>query len=104
MQGAAVPERGGVIPCAPSGAPAFVTTVVLTLGVGIGANAAMFGVIDRLMVRPFPYLSDPGSVDRVYLTSVGRAVDQAYSVVAFGVLALSANTDGSFAGCRNRTG
>ena len=47
--------------------PGFTATVVLTLGLGIGANAAMFGVIDRLMFRPFPYLRDPGRVHRVYL-------------------------------------
>src|ERR1043165_6206401 len=47
--------------------PGFTATVVLTLGLGIGANAAMFGVIDRLMFRPFPYLRDPARVHRVYL-------------------------------------
>ncbi|NOT07051.1 MAG: ABC transporter permease [Gemmatimonadales bacterium] len=47
--------------------PGFTTTVILTLGLGIGANAAMFGIIDRLMFRPFPYLRDPGAVHRVYL-------------------------------------
>jgi len=47
--------------------PGFTITVVLTLALGIGANAAMFGVIDRLMLRPFPYLRDPSTVDRVYL-------------------------------------
>jgi putative ABC transport system permease protein len=47
--------------------PDFAITVILTLGLGIGANAAMFGVIDRLMFRPYPYLRDPASVDRVYL-------------------------------------
>jgi len=48
--------------------PGFAATVILTLGLGIGANAAMFGVIDRLMFRPFPYLRDPDTVHRVYLT------------------------------------
>ena len=48
--------------------PGFSATVILTLGLGIGANAAMFGVIDRLMFRPFAYLRDPGTVHRVYLT------------------------------------
>ena len=47
--------------------PGFTVTVILTLGLGIGANAAMFGVIDRLMFRPFPYLKDPGTAHRVYL-------------------------------------
>ncbi len=49
--------------------PGFTATVVLTLGLGIGANAAMFGVIDRLMFRPFPYLRDPARVHRLYLIS-----------------------------------
>jgi putative ABC transport system permease protein len=48
-------------------APGFTITVLLTLGLGIGANAAMFGVIDRLMLRPFPHLRDPDAVHRVYL-------------------------------------
>jgi putative ABC transport system permease protein len=48
-------------------APGFTLTVILTLGLGIGANAAMFAVIDRLMFRPFPHMRDPGSVHRVYV-------------------------------------
>jgi len=52
--------------------PGFAATVILTLGLGIGANAAMFGVIDRLMFRPYPYLRDPATVDRVYLQLSGR--------------------------------
>ena len=47
--------------------PGFTVTVILTLGLGIGANAAMFGVIDRLMLRPFSYLRNPAEVHRVYL-------------------------------------
>lgn len=47
--------------------PGFTATVILTLGLGIGANAAMFGVIDRLMFRPYPYLRDPSQVHRAYL-------------------------------------
>jgi len=48
--------------------PGFATAVILTLGLGIGANAAMFGVVDRLMFRPYERLRDPGAVHRVYLT------------------------------------
>jgi predicted permease len=40
--------------------------VIATLGLGIGANAAMFDVVDRLMFRPLAYLRDPGSVHRIY--------------------------------------
>ena len=52
--------------------PGFTATVVITLALGIGANIAMFGVIDRLMFRPFPYLRSPGDVHRVYLESTYR--------------------------------
>ncbi|HKS05686.1 MAG TPA: ADOP family duplicated permease [Gemmatimonadaceae bacterium] len=52
--------------------PAFTITVILTLALGIGANTAMFGIIDRLMFRPFPYMKDQGSVNRVYLQSTDR--------------------------------
>ena len=46
--------------------PGFTIAVVLTLGLGIGANAAMFGIIDRLMFRAQAYLHDPARVNRVY--------------------------------------
>jgi predicted permease len=51
--------------------PGFTAAVVVTLGLGIGANAAMFNVIDRLMLRPFAYLRDPARVQRVYLRTPG---------------------------------
>lgn len=47
--------------------PGFTVTAIVTLGLGIGANAAMFGVIDRLMFRPFPLMRDPATVSRIYL-------------------------------------
>jgi len=50
----------------------FAATVSLTLALGIGANAAMFGVVDRLMFRPYAYLRDPSTVNRVYLRSTYR--------------------------------
>jgi len=46
--------------------PGFAATVILTLGLGIGANAAMFDVVDRLMFRPLAYLRDPSTVHRIY--------------------------------------
>ncbi|HXW92747.1 MAG TPA: ABC transporter permease [Terriglobales bacterium] len=38
-----------------SRAPAFAAVVVLTLAVGIGANTAVFSVIEAVMLRPLPY-------------------------------------------------
>ena len=63
--------------------PVFTITVVLTLGLGIGADVAMFGVIDRLMFRPFPYLRDPGTVDRVYLTTTWSNRPTTYAVFPY---------------------
>ena len=47
--------------------PGFVVPVVLTLALGVGANAAMFGVLDRLLIRPPNYLEGADEVNRVYL-------------------------------------
>lgn len=47
-------------------APGFSATVILTLALGLGANAAMFDLADRLMFRPLSYLRDPDSVHRIY--------------------------------------
>jgi predicted permease len=52
--------------------PGFTLTVVATLALGIGANTAMFDVVDRLMFRPLAYLRDPGTVHRVYWQSRDR--------------------------------
>lgn len=46
--------------------PGFTATVIITLGLGIGANTAMFNVVDRLMFRPLAYLRDPSTVHRIY--------------------------------------
>ncbi|SRR5579883_714268 len=35
--------------------PSFTIAVLLTLGIGIGANTAVFGVIDSILIRPLPY-------------------------------------------------
>jgi putative ABC transport system permease protein len=48
--------------------PLFSIAVVLTLALGIGANTAMFGIVDRLLFRAPAYLRDPARTNRVYLT------------------------------------
>ena len=46
--------------------PAFSLTIIATLALGIGANAAMFGIVDRLWFRPVDLMRDEAMVSRVY--------------------------------------
>ncbi len=52
--------------------PGFTLAVILTLGLGIGINAAMFGIVDRLLFRTPPFLREPARVHRVYLQWMDR--------------------------------
>src|SRR5579872_2426830 len=52
--------------------PGFTAAVVLTLALGIGANAAMFGIVDRMLFRPPPYLVEPATAHRVYTMETYR--------------------------------
>jgi putative ABC transport system permease protein len=47
--------------------PGFTAAVVVTLGLGIGANAAMFGIVDRLLFRAPAYMREAVRTARVYL-------------------------------------
>ena len=58
--------------------PGFALAVVSTLALGIGANAAMFGIVDRLLFRPPPLLRDPSTVHRVYLYQTFRGKEGAF--------------------------
>lgn len=50
-------------------APGFACLVVVTLAVGIGANITMAGAIDRLLLRPPPYVREPDRVVRLLMVS-----------------------------------
>ena len=52
--------------------PGFAVGVGLTLALGIGANATMFGIVDRLLFRPPAYLRD---VVTIGLERTDRAVE-----------------------------
>jgi len=57
-----------------SRAPGFVTVVVLTLALGVGANTAIFTVLDRVLLEPLPY-HEPGRLVRVYEATPDNAGD-----------------------------
>ncbi len=50
-------------------APGFALAVMLTLGLAIGANATMFGIVDRLLLQPPPGV---GAAQQVYRVEVAR--------------------------------
>ena len=54
--------------------PAFSAGVMLTFALGVGANAAMFSFLDRLMFRAPALMRDPDSVHRVYLYRMSNGV------------------------------
>jgi len=65
-------------------APGFSAMVVITLGLGIGANAAMFGIIDRLLLRGPAHVVDADRVVRVYATETNPDFGEStHSVVGF---------------------
>ena len=59
--------------------PLLTLTVAATLAVGLGANAAIFNLIDRLILRPFP-LDDPDAV--ILLSETGPRLQERKEAVS----------------------
>jgi putative ABC transport system permease protein len=55
----------------------FAGGVIVTLALGIGANAAMFGIVDRMVFRPPPMLRDPATAHQVYVYETNRGEETA---------------------------
>ena len=70
--------------------PLFTAFVVMTLALGIGANAAMFGVVDRLLLRGPEHIVNPERVMRFYATSrpagMNESTTQTFGYVMYELL------------------
>ncbi|MGD2122142.1 MAG: ABC transporter permease, partial [Gemmatimonadota bacterium] len=65
--------------------PGFSAAVILTLALGIGANATMFGVVDHLLLSPPAHVQEPDQIVRleVYRTWSFVGTPDVYSYMPF---------------------
>jgi predicted permease len=63
--------------------PGFTTVALLTVAIGTGANAAVFGFIDALLLRPAAGVHDPGHLVTVFTSDFSSSAYEATSYPDF---------------------
>jgi predicted permease len=63
--------------------PGYAAGVIVTLGLGVGANAAMFGILDRLLFQPPLHVVEHEQVKRVVIGRDLRGAQMSSASIAF---------------------
>lgn len=76
--------------------PTFAMACTFVLALGIGANATMVGVVDRLLLRPPSHVADPQAVMTVTFLRTQRAQVDSQNVLSFPIIQDLRGTPGAF--------